>query len=286
MFLMKNAITRIEMIFNSLKPTQKEVAKFILENPNFVINNSIQQVAQASKKSEATIVRFCKELEFEGFKDLKMGILTSLNMQKDHQQQGIYKQLLKDSSLEDSVSVISNNNQNAILEMVKLIDYEKLNDAIEILYKSDAIFIAGVGASALVAQDFMLKCQRIDKRCEALTDSHQMLVKSVHLKPTDIVFLVTYSGETKEIVEFAKLAKEKGITIIALTTFINNTVQSLADINLYVSATEANERIGATSSRISQLNMIDILFTCIARKDFEKSVQLFKETKAVIQKGV
>lgn len=283
---MKDALTRIQMVYNNLKPAQKQVAEFILENPQLVMNSSIKQVSLASKCSEATIVRFCKELEFEGFKDLKMGILTSLNLQKETLQQGIHKQLLKDTNIEDSVAIISHNNQQAILDMLKLMDYEKLEIAIELLYRARSIYIAGVGASALVAQDFLLKCQRINKQCEALIDMHQMLVKSVHLTEGDVIFLVTYSGETPEIIEFAKLAKEKNIPIIALTTFKFNRVQSLATINLYVSASETNERIGATSSRISQLNMIDILFTCIARKDFERSVQMFKETKAIIQREV
>lgn len=283
---MKDALTRIQMVYNNLKPAQKQVAEFILENPQLVMNSSIKQVSLASKCSEATIVRFCKELEFEGFKDLKMGILTSLNLQKETLQQGIHKQLLKDTNIEDSVAIISHNNQQAILDMLKLMDYEKLESAIELLYRARSIYIAGVGASALVAQDFLLKCQRINKQCEALIDMHQMLVKSVHLTEGDVIFLVTYSGETPEIIEFAKLAKEKNIPIIALTTFKFNRVQSLATINLYVSASETNERIGATSSRISQLNMIDILFTCIARKDFERSVQMFKETKAIIQREV
>lgn len=283
---MKDALTRIQMVYNDLKPAQKQVAEFILENPQLVMNSSIKQVSLASNCSEATIVRFCKELEFEGFKDLKMGILTSLNLQKETLQQGIHKQLLKDTNIEDSVAIISHNNQQAILDMLKLMDYGKLESAIELLYCARSIYIAGVGASALVAQDFLLKCQRINKQCEALLDMHQMLVKSVHLTEGDVIFLVTYSGETPEIIDFAKLAKEKNIPIIALTTFKFNTVQSLATINLYVSASETNERIGATSSRISQLNMIDILFTCIARKDFERSVQMFKETKAIIQREV
>ncbi|MCH7321242.1 MurR/RpiR family transcriptional regulator [Solibacillus sp. MA9] len=283
---MKDALTRIRMVYNHFKPAQKQVAEFILGNPQLVMNSSIKQVSLASNCSEATIVRFCKEIEFEGFKDLKMGILTSLNLQKETLQQGIHKQLLKDTNIEDSVAIISHNNQQAILDMLKLMDYEKLESAIDLLYSARSIYIAGVGASALVAQDFLLKCQRINKQCEALLDMHQMLVKSVHLTEGDVIFLITYSGETPEIIEFAKLAKEKNVPIIALTTFKFNTVQSLATINLYVSASETNERIGATSSRISQLNMIDILFTCIARKDYERSVQMFKETKAIIQREV
>ncbi|WP_274309712.1 MurR/RpiR family transcriptional regulator [Solibacillus daqui] len=283
---MKDALTRIRMVYNHFKPAQKQVAEFILENPQLVMNSSIKQVSHASNCSEATIVRFCREIEFEGFKDLKMGILTSLNLQKETLQQGIHKQLLKDTNIEDSVAIISHNNQQAILDMLKLMDYEKLESAIELLYSARSICIAGVGASALVAQDFLLKCQRINKQCEALLDMHQMLVKSVHLTEGDVIFLITYSGETPEIIEFAKLAKEKNVPIIALTTFKFNTVQSLATVNLYVSASETNERIGATSSRISQLNMIDILFTCIARKDYERSVQMFKETKAIIQREV
>lgn len=47
----------------------------------------------------------------------------------------------------------------------------------------------------------------------------------------------------------------------------------MADCCLYVMATEELFRSGAMSSRISQLNMVDILYTAYLSRDFNPELQ-------------
>ena len=50
-------------------------------------------------------------------------------------------------------------------------------------------------------------------------------------------------------------------------------LSEMADYNLYVSANESLFRNGALSSRIGQLNMIDILYTAFANVDYDYSME-------------
>ncbi len=52
----------------------------------------------------------------------------------------------------------------------------------------------------------------------------------------------------------------------------------LADHNIFVAANESTLRSGAMSSRISQLNIIDILYTACANKNYDESIRRIQAT--------
>src|SRR5699024_9605754 len=77
----------------------------------------------------------------------------------------------------------------------------------------------------------------------------------------DVVIGISFSGETPEVASILQLANENNINTISLTKYGHSIVAEQADINLYTSATqEPTFRSGATSSRMAQLQVIDILF--------------------------
>ncbi|MDQ0352315.1 DNA-binding MurR/RpiR family transcriptional regulator [Alkalibacillus filiformis] len=57
----------------------------------------------------------------------------------------------------------------------------------------------------------------------------------------------------------------------------------LSDITLHTSAArEATFRSGATSSRIAQLHIIDMLFMCLASVQYEQAVDYIDQTREAI----
>ena len=63
--------------------------------------------------------------------------------------------------------------------------------------------------------------------------------------------------------------KENGTPIIAITRCVATSVSALADYKLFTTANESVFRSGAMASRISQLNIIDILFTAFVNQAYD-----------------
>lgn len=49
-----------------------------------------------------------------------------------------------------------------------------------------------------------------------------------------------------------------------------------------ITSTESDIRSGATSSRIAQLNVIDILYLAIASRDYNQSVEYLEKSRQAI----
>ena len=76
----------------------------------------------------------------------------------------------------------------------------------------------------------------------------------------------------------AEHLKKNGTPIIAITRCVSSPVSDLADYRLYTAANESLFRSGAMSSRMSQLNVVDILFTTLANADYERSLSQLSRT--------
>lgn len=59
-----------------------------MSNPEFVLNQSISEVAVACNVAEATISRFCKVLGFKGYHDFKLSIVKHLQEEKPNGLEG------------------------------------------------------------------------------------------------------------------------------------------------------------------------------------------------------
>ena len=134
----------------------------------------------------------------------------------------------------------------------------------------------GMGASLLVGKDAYLKFLRINKNCMANEDIHMQMVQAKNLSNRDAAVIISYSGMTKEIVQCAEIARNAGAPVIAVTCFRESPLSKLANYNLYVSATEFEFQTGKLASRLSQLAVIDMLYSACIQHEYEACMQYLK----------
>lgn len=277
---MRNSVERIHSGIELLKPAERNVASYILNHLEEVIHMPIAVLAEKAKTSEATIIRMCRALNFSGFKDLKLSIAkaSTIKVQQNHS-----FELEKDSTILQMIQTIEKHNIEAIQRTLMINDERELVKIIHQINNARKITFIGIGASAIVAQDFEQKLKRINKNCETISDSHSQLIAATHSTSEDVIFAISYSGETKEIINALTIAKENNATIITMTQNKRNTLQSFADYTLYIVSYEADIRSSATASRIAQLTLIDILYTGIATLNYEKSIIALNRTLDAIK---
>jgi DNA-binding MurR/RpiR family transcriptional regulator len=153
-----------------------------------------------------------------------------------------------------------------------------LKKAVRVLQQARQIDIYGVATSGIVAQDLYQKLVRIGKRTNMFTDSHMQITSAATLAEGDAVLAISYSGETPEIIDALRCAKERGATVISLTKYGPNKLASLSHIQLFTSTLEAGIRRGDMASRIAQLYVVDILFTGLLSTSFDEYVPKLEES--------
>ena len=62
--------------------TEKNIIQYILSNPSSLKEGTIGNIAQNTYSSNATIVRLCKKLGFQGIRDFRQAFLVELESNK------------------------------------------------------------------------------------------------------------------------------------------------------------------------------------------------------------
>ncbi|ALC83399.1 MULTISPECIES: MurR/RpiR family transcriptional regulator [Bacillus] len=270
----------IQQMMSKLPQSERKLAAYILKNPREVINSTVQEVSSSAETSGAAVIRLCKSLGLNGFQDLKIRIAGDLNKPAE---QG-YRDIEPSESLYSIVEKTTSNSIQAIRDTAEIVNHIEIKRAIDLIINASYIHFCGIGASHIVATDAQQKLLRINKHATAFTDMHLAATLIANGNPNDVVFGISFSGETRETIDILRLAREKGVNTIGLTSFGQNTVSSLCDVSLYTShSNEALFRSAATSSRLAQLYIIDILFLGIAAKQYDKTIQYIDRTRDAIK---
>lgn len=261
-------LTRVRSVYNQFTKAEKKVADYILQNPKEVLFMSITDLAEACFVGDTSVFRFCKTMDLKGYQEFKMMLSLSLRDGK-----GGTKEFAGDISLDDPFQELSrkvlNTNVQALTETFSLLDEKAFGKAIEYLHQGKRIYFFGVGASLLTALKAMNKFLRIEPKVHCIQDSHMQVMAASMMTAEDVAVIISYSGATKDTIHVAQAAKKAGAKIVCITRFVKSPLTSYSDVTLLSGANEGPLQGGSTSAEISQLFLIDLLYTEYYRKYFD-----------------
>lgn len=268
-----------------LSQMERKLAERILSSPGEIVHMGITELAEQCGISPATITRFCKVLHFKGFPDFKVKLAAEIAHSDAAPQDGgsSYQDIVAGNPLSVIVEAMQTNHLTSIRDTTSLLDLERLQAAVHLLCQARRVDLYGMATSSIVAQDFYQKLIRIGVNCTAFADSHMQITSASSLSEGDVVFAVSYSGETPETIDALMCAKASGASTIALTSYGNSTLATLADIPLFSSSLEKGMRRGDMASRIAQLHIIDILFTGMVSTRFGDFIPRLEQSYLNVQ---
>jgi len=274
---MESALFIIRNFLPELPVAEKKAAEYVLAEPRKVIHYNITELARRSGVSQAAIVRFCRRIGMKGFPEFKLRLAQDVFRISDER---FLPDLELESDMDPSlvVEAVIGGIHRSMDRLETLCDVHILGHAAELIRKARLTCIFGIGASGLVAQDLYQKLIRIGIPCANTQDSHLQITAACNLKPEDVAFIISYSGETTEMISCAEWAKKTGASIITLTMETGNTLRSFADVALEVPSLERIYRTGATVSLISQIAIIDMIYFLLVSGNLDLSIKALGET--------
>ena len=274
---MKNALLRLREASPSLSAAEQQIACYITENPEEATLLTVRELAQRTFTSPSSVVRVCRSVGFEGYKELRralVGELAALGDKGRHSEQ----ELTAEDNVRDIVYKVTQKNIQSLSDSQLLLSPETVEQCAHLLDRCRCVMLFGLGSSLCVAHDTYLKFLRLDKPCIINDDWHAQLLSARNATPQDVAIAFSYSGQTVEVIECMEALKKNGVPTIAITRYFPSRVAELADYKLYIAANESLFRNGAMSSRIAQLNVIDILYTAYASLHYEDTLRVLTRT--------
>ena len=266
--------------YRNLSAAENQVREYILKYPKKVLEYTVYELAKESFTSPATVVRLCKKIDIKGFARLKVLLAEET---KDFQDMKL--------NLLDTTTIEKNDSPHAIIEKITniavktieetrvLVNEKQFMQVARLLQKAVIVDFYGVGASSPVAIDAQYKFMRIGKNVITYQLYDRQYVQAVNSDASHVGIIISYSGETKEMLKIAGILQKNGTPVVAVTSSGENSLNRIADYNLFVTAKETVFRSGAMASRTAQLYIIDILYALYCSLDYDESIKKIQQTR-------
>src|SRR5699024_4916069 len=276
----ENIILQIKSNLNALSKAEKKIAEYILEHPAEIVQYNTTELANKADVSPATIIRFCRSIGLSGFSELKIRLYADTS--------GVDKNLYTDITPGEDISQIAEKlafrlNQT-ISQTVNYLDASVIKNVSTLIDYCSTIYVCGLGASHIVAEDFTQKFSRIGKSVVHTLDYHLMSSSFINTKDPCIIIVISNSGETNEMIKLAQIAQQNKIHTIGISQYSNSTLARLVDYPIiHHGGEEVMLRSAATTSLMSQLFIIDVLYFSYINKKPDKILNMLKKSKINIQ---
>ena len=274
---MKNVLLRLRESQQAMSGTEAGIAQYICAHPEECAHLTVRELADRTYSSPSSVVRLCRFVGFDGYKEFRQELLLdvhSLGETGSHDE----AELDGTASIPDIIDSITRRNIQCLQDTQYLLNPEEVTACVELVRKARTILLFGIGASLCVARDAYLKFLRVDKPCVLNDDWHSQLLQARNAKKEDVGIVFSYSGQTSEVIECMKALKENHTPIIAVTRSAPSPVAKLADHRLHTATNEYTFRMGALSSRMAQLNVVDILYAGFVNAEYDYCTRRFVRT--------
>lgn len=276
--MVQNCLGKIRSYYARLSEKEKKVADYILENPDKIIHNTINEVAEDLQVADATVFRFCKRIGFKGYQAMKIALASEII----EPIQQIHEEISENDNEKTVANKIFHSNIRTLENTLQILDETSIQKAVGLLMKAKRVEFYGTGGSNVVAMDAFHKFVRTGIKAFAFIDTHFQLMSASQLGENDVAVVISHSGTNKDTLNVLKTAKKNGAKTIGITSYPKSPICQYSDVALFTSSEETEYRSEALSSRIAQLSLIDALYVNIMILNKEKAKQSLGKVREAI----
>ncbi len=127
--------------------------------------------------------------------------------------------------MKTSIGAILDNIESA----VDFLDDQSIDEFENIIINAENVFVTGAGRSGLAAKAFAMRLMHLGLSAYVVGETI-----SPAINREDCIIAISGSGETNTIVSAARIAKNRGSKVLAVTSYPESTLGQLADGYLFV----------------------------------------------------
>lgn len=248
------------------------VGEFVLHEQSNLHKYTINQIAEYSYTSKATVVRFAKTLGFDGWKEFMKAFISEMKYLEQHKADAdVNYPFDAKSSVNEIIDSIKKVQIESSQDSADLLDVEMLEKAVHYLIKAKHIIIFGLSPNIFIGELFRRKMITIKKQVD-IAKLGEMGIISNTLTEDDCAIMISYSGnnEHAEPMCYIPTLLENKVSVIGITSGGDNYMRKELDCVLTMSSKERlYTKISNFATEESLQYIFNVLFSCYFAKHYQ-----------------
>src|SRR5690606_8057362 len=209
---------------DQMSAIERRIADYILDEPHLLRDYSSQQLANALKISQSSVVKFSQKLGFKGYPDLKFSIGESLARRESAN--GDDAEATEAKAGDDPGALLAESLWRAKGEAVgvtrALNAHADVAAVAEAIRAAGKVFTIGVGNDGLYARAMAIKLAMIGRTAIHLFDPALMPVGTSSTAPGDVLLVFCELGQEAALCHTARLVRQRGGKVVTITRHTAN----------------------------------------------------------------
>lgn len=273
-------LDRVAEIRHRAPATRRAILDSILEDPDRVLEESFEQLAERSRSSVPTIMRTCRDLGFAGLREFKLGLAQALALGGSP----LHRRVNIEDSAAQVVDKIARSAAATVAGVRNQLDLRTLNAAVQAIAAAPHIDIVGAGnTSWFMATDLQARLFRLGLSATAWADYHLQQVAAGAQKPGGVVIAITHVGGMPSLLDAVDIARAQGARTIAITR-PGTPLAERADILLALSVPDDAVMHVGIDAYLVHLTLIEILTVLVAQRVGKPAVKRLRGVREAFQR--
>lgn len=233
--------------------TEGALADFILKHTDEVTGLSIGALSASAHTSNAAVVRLCRKLGLDGYRDFRIALAREIERARSH----VFdvnpdKPFIEGANTNDILSSIAALSRQAIDASYEMVNAADIRKAARLIQGARRIAWYAIGDTAITVEGFSNLLLKLGIICNNGVRHDDANIVTQTLDARDLAIVVTYSGT---LVDFypstIKTLRERGCKMVLITS--DQTLKNrLAGTDCVVLLPEGEARSGQVATFFSQ----------------------------------
>lgn len=267
----------IEQRLPDLSRAEQRVARWVLEHPKQAAESKLAGVAMACNTSEPTVIRFCRHIGLNGFRQFTIRLTEALSRPTVY----VHRNVSENDSAADAVTKVMDASIRALIDVRARAASMPFEHTVEVMSAARQLVFIGLGASGRVARDACHKFFRLGIPCTDATDAPTILQLAAIAEERDVLLLTSRGGSSMVLERAARMARGHGAGVVVFTDPASALAKE-ADILFPCHVTDDASLYTPMSSRLAQLALFDALQVLLAIGLGEDAINKLRRSKDVL----
>lgn len=273
-----NLLDRIAEARETAPATRRAILDAILEDPDRVLEESFEQLAERSASSVPTIMRTCRDLGFAGLREFKLALAQALALGGSP----LHRRVNIEDDAARVVEKVTRSAAATVAGVRNQLDLDTLAAAVDAIAAAPHIDIVGAGnTSWFMANDLQARLFRLGLATNAWADYHLQQVAAGAQKPGGVVIAITHVGGMPSLIDAVDIARAQGAKVIAITR-PGTPLAERADILLGLSVPDDAVMHVGIDAYLVHLTLIEVLTVLVAQRVGEPAVKRLRGVREAL----
>lgn len=258
-----------------LSKNERILADYILKHPEDVLKMSSKDFGKECFVSTATVYRLCDKLGLSGFSDLKIKITSSLDdYRKSNEDFNFDFPVNQFQTHYEIIQKIKEDYEQTLNLTANLFSLDQLRLIASAMKKAQIIDVYTSAGNINFALNFQFQMQEIGIQVNVPIDEYQQRLIAASSNENHLAIIITFGGRGILSDILPRILHKVKIPIVLISSYDYTFKDLDPDYQLYISPYENHyKKISSFSTRLSILYILDVLYTCYFKLDYQENIE-------------